>query len=221
MPSLIDLTGKRFGRLVVIRDSGVRKSGSVYWECQCDCGNVTIVNSRSLRKNGQQSCGCYRGAGNTKHGMAGTRLYRIWSSMRTRCENKSSNGYDIYGGAGIKVCEQWKEFSSFSEWALSNGYAEDLTIDRIDCKKGYSPDNCRWVDRYEQANNRRNCLVFEKDGKKQTLAQWCAELELDYRLVINRIQRLGWPFERAISEPLHEEKLNMKAREKRKQVKHG
>lgn len=205
MSELVNIQGQRFGMLTVKGDSGQRQCGSVMWLCVCDCGNEVLVNSYNLRKGRKKSCGCYRGTGNLKHGMSKTRLYRIWESMITRCTNKANVSYKLYGAKGVTICDEWRKFQPFAEWSLSHGYDDTLTIDRIDNSKGYEPSNCRWVDLSDQANNRSCTLYFEKDGQRKPLAKWCKELGVDYRLVYNRVHKMGWSFERAISEPVHKE----------------
>lgn len=207
MPNLIDLTGQRFGRLTVVKKSDERSHGSVKWVCKCDCGNTKVVVGRSLRKGYTKSCGCIPRGHKIEHGMSHTRIFNIWQKMIRRCESPNDKSYPRYGGRGITVCEKWHSFQPFYEWAKENGYDDTLTIDRIDNDKGYSPDNCRWSDAYTQSQNRRSCLVFEKDGKSQTLKQWCRDIGISYTTVYQRI-RHGWSFERAISEPVHAEKRN-------------
>lgn len=161
MSKLVDLTGQRFGRLVVkaLADKG-RKNVSAKWECICDCGNTLIVSASSLRTGNTRSCGClHRDANqsghNTRHGDCYTRLYTIWRSMRQRCGNPKNMDYKSYGGRGILVCDEWKDYTAFKRWALSNGYADNLSIDRINVDGNYEPGNCRWADAKTQANNRR------------------------------------------------------------------
>lgn len=157
MPNLIDLTGKRFGRLTVIEYLGKGR-----WLCACECGNRKAVSGPHLRSGATKSCGCLHSdqlkRSLTKHGGSKTRLYRIWLGMRKRCSNENCRAYERYGARGIKVCEEWSEsFEAFRAWSLANGYADDLSIDRIDNDCGYSPDNCRWATAMTQTHNRRKC----------------------------------------------------------------
>lgn len=164
----IDLTGRRFGRLTVLTEDGKNKWGNYIWKCKCDCGNIVSVVSGSLIKGYTTSCGCYRyeiqKSTNLKHGDKANhkraRLYNIWASMKERCLCETCNAFPYYGGRGITVCDEWKEYEAFRNWALSNGYDENAphgncTLDRINNDLGYFPSNCRWVSMKEQANNRR------------------------------------------------------------------
>lgn len=161
MSRKIDLTGMRFGKLLVIAEAKERASQrEVQWICLCDCGKETIVRSSRLRKGLTQSCGCGVLEANIKHGKSSNknpvRLYRIWKNMKRRCNNPNRSNYNRYGGRGIKVCQEWQEdFQAFYDWAMANGYQEDLEIDRIDNDGNYEPSNCRWVTHKENCNNRR------------------------------------------------------------------
>lgn len=175
-----DLVGQRFGRLVVIRRNGstrLKQRQYAVWECLCDCGKIKSVSSYYLTHGKTRSCGCLahdtqiaRGRALHKIGEAhsrwkhggsvggSSRLYRIWGGMKTRCYNPNHRAYAHYGGRGITICVEWlHDFAAFRDWALSNGYREGLSIDRVDNDKGYSPDNCRWITQTEQNKNRRCC----------------------------------------------------------------
>lgn len=185
MRKAIDLTGQRFGRLVVISQAEDNKHRQPRWLCQCDCGNKTIVMGGSLKSGLTQSCGCLqreRSVGRHRtHGECGTRLYRIWHDIKQRCQNENYKQYSDYGGRGIRVCDEWQDsFEVFRDWALANGYEESLTIDRIDNDGNYEPENCRWATTKEQARNRRNSVLLEIGGVTKTLAEWAEVFHISY-----------------------------------------
>ncbi len=203
----IDLKGKRFGRLLVLDRNGVSNNGNVQWLCQCDCGNKTVVDNQSLKRNITKSCGCLakelKVKGNIKHGMYGTRLNRIWNNMKQRCINPNHNAYKYYGARGIKVCDEWidKEngFINFYNWAMQNGYQEHLTIDRINVNKNYEPDNCRWATRKEQANNTRINHIINFNGESHTIAEWGEILNINKYTLYDRINRSNMTIKTALT----------------------
>lgn len=203
MSKLIDLTGQKFALLTVISRAENGSKGNAYWNCKCDCGNHTVVSGSNLRSGAVKSCGCLLHKGKDTHHLSNTRLYRIWNAIIQRCNNKDHWAFKYYGEKGIRVCKEWEsDFMTFYRWAINNGYLDGLTIDRIDNTKDYYPENCRWVDRKVQANNRTFCKMIEYKGKTQNLMQWCEELNLNYKRVHSRLYRLGWTFEEAISVPV-------------------
>ena len=202
---LIDLTKKRFGRLEVIERCGV-KSTKVLWRCKCDCGNEVVVRGADLRKGATHSCGCLQrellGKRNTRHGMRQTRIYNIWGLMVSRCTNPNTPCYNRYGGRGIELCSEWRDnFQAFYDWSIQNGYNDNLTIDRINNDKGYSPSNCRWTTRKVQANNTRRNHYLTYNGEKHTLAEWASAIGINPDTLARRISR-GWDTEKAITTPL-------------------
>lgn len=153
-----NLTGMRFGKLLVLNKTELRRNGKILWECQCDCGNTCLVRSCHLISGHTKSCGCYSSEKttqmNTTHNGTHSRFYSIWSSMKTRCNNPNSKAFDYYGGRGITVCPEWQySFESFRNWAIMNGYSDKLTLDRINGDKGYAPENCRWATWHQQRMN--------------------------------------------------------------------
>ena len=154
-----DLAGKCFNRLTVIKE--VTPYGRERcWLCKCDCGKETVVQQNNLVSGEVKSCGCLRQEilvkEHTTHGGRYTRLYNIWRRMRSRCSKESDISYPNYGGRGIRVCREWEtSFENFRDWALSAGYSDDLSIDRINNDRNYCPQNCHWATAKEQANNRR------------------------------------------------------------------
>ena len=171
------IIGKRFGRLLVMELDHVGKRGETWWKCKCDCGNDKIICRGGLTSGDNISCGCYHKEHNhefnKKHGLTSHPLYTIWSGMVQRCHNKNASNYYRYGGKGISVCSEWKnDFKKFYDWAIGNGYAEGLSIDRKDNSKGYCPENCRWSNIQEQANNRTNNRYVTFNGVTHTLSEW-------------------------------------------------
>lgn len=200
-----DITGEKFGRLTVIEKTRVK--GRLSWICQCECGNTIIASLTSLQTGNTKSCGCLRkevtGKLNKKHGMRRTRLYNIYQKMLIRCRNSNDPKYPIYGGRGIKVCDEWKNnFENFYLWAFENGYSDELTIDRIDVNGDYEPSNCRWVDNKTQANNKRNNRLLVYRGKSHTLAEWADITGIGQANLNNRLNKLNWSVEEALSIPV-------------------
>lgn len=202
----VNIVGKRFGRLTVLSYSH-NKGYTKYFLCKCDCGNQKIIAKNALTRGKQISCGCARKeriANLNKLPDGYCRLGKIFRSMKYRCYNQSSNHYHRYGGRGIKICDEWlSDIDSFRKWSIDNGYADGLTIDRIDNDGDYSPDNCRWITREEQLNNTSRSVMLSYDGKTQTMTQWAKELNMPTSTLFNRLKVLGWSAERSLSEPIH------------------
>lgn len=213
MGKALELTGKRFGRLLVLGQSGRTKKGDMLWDCLCDCGNHANVEGYRLKNGHTQSCGCFRRDQTikalTKHGdcKRGKKdpLHSRWMAMRTRCYCKKFIEYDLYGGRGIKVCEEWREsYVAFKEWALGNGFDPALSLDRIDTNGNYSPENCRWITRKEQNNNKRNNHRVLFRGQKLSISQIADATGLPYATIKCRIQR-GWLGEK-LAQPVRSHK---------------
>lgn len=195
------MIGERYGALTVIERAG-SNNGAVYL-CECDCGRRVERRATSLRVKGRPgrsiSCGCI--VASATHRRTKTRLYRTWQNMRNRCHRPSVSGYRDYGARGISVCSEWfNSFESFAEWADANGYADNLTLDRIDCDGNYEPSNCRWATLTEQARNKRNNRVIEWGGLSLTPAEWSERLGVSYDAIQLRVTR-GWSAERIMTQP--------------------
>jgi len=202
MAELIDLNGKRFGRLTVIARDGSHR-GKALWLCKCDCGNEKIAESCHLRTGATTSCGCYQkeraSESNVTHGDSRSRLYYEWQHLKRRCYNPSSPNYKYYGGRGIKVCDEWREsFEAFKTWALENGYREDLTLDKIDNDKDYTPDNCRWATKEMQSCNRSINRIVTYHGELGVYEVMCRKLNANTGTIRSRMKKKGVSFEEAV-----------------------
>lgn len=200
------LTGKRFGKLLVLGPTDKRMGSNIVWECKCDCGNITYVSTCNLmaKKHFTGSCGCMRIEKSTKHGLSKTKIYKAMIAIRDRCNNPNCKHYDGYGGRGITLCEEWSGehgFENFYNWSISHGYEDGLTIDRIDNNKGYSPDNCRWVTQKVQMNNRRGCRFVTIDGETHSLTEWSEIKGICIGTVRDRLKK-GWSEYDAITKPV-------------------
>ena len=179
---MIDLTGMKYGRLTVVEFDRLQNH-KTYWKCVCDCGLTVIATGNNLRSGNTKSCGCLRrestaalGKENTTHGESHnkrTRLYTIWCGMRQRCSNPNRDAYELYGGKGVKLCDEWNDYNTFKMWAVSNGYADNLSIDRIESSGDYCSENCRWITRSEntaRANkNHTSRKVIRGEGQSKVV----------------------------------------------------
>lgn len=212
MGTFIDLSGHRFNKLRVLRkgEPKVGPSGRavVRWDCVCDCGNTTIVSTQKLKSGHTTSCGCVMRSrlieAQTTHGMVGTRTYRIWNGMRTRCNNPNDPKFHLYGGAGVRITERWDNFANF--FADMGEAPAGMSIDRFPDRDGdYAPGNCRWATPSEQNNNLRTTRFFIWNGERRSLTQWCDHLGIS-RGALNARLFNGQSFDYAVSALLEKKK---------------
>lgn len=196
--SIIDLSGKRYGRLLVERQAGRDKHGNVMWLCKCDCGTEKEISGVHLRQGRTKSCGCLNSelarSRKYKHGMSKDPIYCVWNNLHRRS----------YGNGEIKVAECWlHDFQAFYDYVskLPHFGEKGYSLDRIDTYENYEPNNVRWANNETQANNKRNNHLITYNGKTQTIAQWAKEKGLKSRTLERRINRLHWNIERALNTP--------------------
>ena len=195
-----DLSGKRFGRITVLGLSERWDFGLLYWDVVCDCGKHKTMCGSQIKKP-VKSCG---ECSDIKNMETGSRIKKCFDDMMSRCHNKKNSGYKNYGGRGIRVCKEWRyNYFVFKEWALSNGYEDNLTLDRFpDVNGWYSPNNCRWATRSEQNNNTTKSRYLTYDGQTKTVAQWAVHLGIKRYLINDRLNKLGWTIEDSLTQPL-------------------
>ena len=183
-----DLTGQRFGDLLVLNRLSDPPRRQVFWECLCVCGNKSVVISANLWNGTTKSCGCKRrllsSLRSKTHGMTSSPTYRVWSGMKTRCLNSKSTNYNLYGGRGIKICDRWMTFENFlSDMGTRPA---NMTLDRINVDGNYEPSNCRWASPQEQSKNKRASKLINKDSFEKFLrTQKYLNEETIYLLVKN------------------------------------
>lgn len=200
--NFVDLTGSKFGRLLVLSESSERRNRESCWICLCECGNEFVTSGCSLRNGGTKSCGCLRSEHsrtvNIRHGKKHTRVYRIWTGMWNRCRNPNAKDFARYGGSGITVCKRWQTFENF----LSDmgEPCSGLTIERKENSKGYCKSNCVWATRTEQARNRKNNVILTFNGESLCISEWAERLGVNKCLISKRLAR-GWSIERTLGTP--------------------
>lgn len=200
------MIGRKFSKLTVIQRDIDKPSGRhkpCYWICRCDCGNEISVITGDLKSGNTKSCGCYKAERlsklRTTHKKSRTKLYNVWNTMKSRCYNEKAEKYKDYGARGITVCDEWlHNFQAFYEWAMANGYEENLTIDRKDVNGNYEPSNCRWSTTKEQANNKRTNRYITYNGETHTLAEWAEIRGITQSALRHRLAR-GWALDKALS----------------------
>lgn len=209
--------GYKVGKLTVTKDLGLDKEQKHIWECTCDCGNTVVHSTSALNFGRILSCGCLKhetGKKLRKYNARDRKLYFRWNNIRERCYNPNNKAYKNYGGRGIEMCPEWQDdFYTFRDWAISNGYNESLSLDRIDNNKGYSPDNCRWATDKTQSNNRRSNRYITINGVTKTMMQWSEELNIPYSRIQSRLEA-GWTAEDAVIKPVVARQKTYKYRKK-------
>lgn len=202
-PNLI--LGKKYGEVEIVEYLRKGPNNERVYLGRCSCGKTKEFFISNLRTGKTKSCGCLAARALSErsrtHGDRQTRLYSIWTNMKTRCENENCDSYKHYGAKGIKVCEEWSSsYESFKEWAIKNGYTDDLTIDRIDNNRGYYPDNCRWADSRTQSRNRDYAWNITIDGITKHAKDWCEDYGVNYKTAYTRLSR-GWDEKYAVTVP--------------------
>lgn len=184
MPKLIDMVGKKFNKLLVIRDSGLRGARNrIKYVCKCDCGNETIVFGDPLRRGHTKSCGCDKVSAMTKHGKYGCGAYKTWDKMIQRCTNQNSHAYKHYGAKGIFVCEEWLDFKSF--YSDMGDRPKGMTIDRLNREDGYYKENCIWASQESQMQNTSRNIIVSISSKLITVRELAKLSERTYNNVNN------------------------------------
>jgi hypothetical protein len=183
-----------------------KKGKRKYYKYKCDCGNECIKLPHNIKSN--SSCGCKvaeqrseAGKKSITHGQSKkSRLYRIWENMKQRCLNPKAKHFSYYGGRGIGIYTEWTKFEPFQEWALNNGYSDNLTLDREDADGNYGPQNCRWITQAQQLANTRKNIKIEYGGETHHIAEWARRLEMDRSVLAHRLKI--WPIDKAFTEPI-------------------
>lgn len=191
MPKKVDISGRQFGRWVVLHEAGRSNAGKVMWLCRCACGKKERVAGGDLRSGRTKGCKpCSARDKATTHGETKTKLHYTWLRMKDRCYNRNSADYKHYGERGISVCAEWRDtYIAFRDWSLENGYVEGLEIDRIDNNGNYCPENCRWATRRQQTQNTRRNVLIEINGDIKCRAEWARESGLNVNMIARRQQR--------------------------------
>lgn len=210
--------GRKYNMLIIVEFDHYEKNFLACFKCKCDCGNMCTAKINQLKTGTKKSCGCLaeqnkrdigkRRKDQTTHGDSRTRLYRIWAKMKHRCRPLGRPETKYYGDRGITVCEEWNDYTAFKEWALANGYRDDLSIDRIDVNGNYEPSNCRWATVKEQNRNRRDTAYVDFRGKRTPLREVCEITKKPYATLYRRIFEYGMSVDDAINtEPIKGRRL--------------
>lgn len=204
MPKSLNLTGKKFNRLLVMGFSHRQRSKRML-RVICDCGNEFTVETHAITSGKTKSCGCLNKertramliSRNTTHNLSKSRVYKIWFGIMKRCYNPKCKSYKAYGESGILVDKKWHIFIKFFE-DMGHPPSHGHSIERINNSYGYSKENCKWADKYEQANNRKNNRILKIFGESMTMKHASVKFKIHYFTLRSRIQR-GWNHERAVT----------------------
>ena len=218
-----NIIGKKFGRLTVLKidhlkprfyPNGAIRGHRTFYLCECECGNKKVVNRDYLIQAREPSCGCVgkdnQRIARTTHNLASHRLYNIYHKIISRCYKPQNKAYKDYGARGITMDDKWKrDFVTFYNWAINNGYSEEYSLDRINVNGNYEPSNCRWVTSKIQNNNKRSNFLVTIYNRTQTLAEWCEEKNINYSTVQTRLSK-GWSLEKAMTAPTFQYKQELR-----------
>lgn len=199
-------TTEKYGKLTFIKELPERtKHRAIVWECVCDCGKTMQANKIDILRGFTKSCGClHREAAQRRavpHGR-GTKEYAAWLGMNGRCNNPNVESYPLYGGRGIKLCSKWR--NSYTDFLTDVGFAPTSkhSLDRINTNGNYEPGNVRWATDYEQTRNKRTNTIITINGIAMCLTDWCHKYDIKVSTVCNRVAKMGWTYEEAITTPL-------------------
>lgn len=201
MSGIVNLVGKRFGRLVILEFVRTDKYYNPTWLAECDCGNVVMVRGKNICNGHTQSCGCLKKDKHTKHGLTRTKLYRTHQGIIQRCNNPKAPGYHNYGGRGIIISEELLSFTRFCE-EVGEPPSDKHQIDRINNDKGYEVGNLHWVTNQENAWNTRRSRLVTFDGITQTIAKWAYEKNMCRQTLTKRLNN-GWSAKEALTTPVN------------------
>lgn len=191
--------GDKFEKLTVLHEVE-KKNNKRYFKCECECGNKKDIRLGNLTKGKVKSCGCLlkdNGVRNKIHGQWNKAVYGVWRDMKQRCLNPKNQQYKNYGGRNITVCTEWLEAENFIKWAFSNGYQQDLSLDRKDVNGNYEPGNCRWVTMSVQQNNKRTNRIITYKGTTKNIKEWSKITGVNHETIRRRLKD-GWDVEEAL-----------------------
>ena len=203
-PRFKNLTGQKFGRLTVVEYVGKYKCGATLWQCSCECGQTRVAAAVNLVKGSTKSCGCFRreiSRASSTHHMCDTTEYASWVGLRSRCNSPSNPKFHRYGGRGITLCSEWESFETFFA-DMGPRPSPEHSLDRINNSLGYCKENCRWATPAEQSNNRECTVFITFNGEKNPLTYWAVETGISRHVLLQRVKKLGWSAERALTTPV-------------------